>query len=288
VIVNKLQHAIDELLVWLRQPDAIELPASALGLYDIVTTGLADFGIWLPKPVQSLDGSWLQLFFLAAQKARHLNELEGQSARTRSMVHIAREHCTYHVTAIVDAAGGLKNIKVTWQGAQTQALRVSFCELISHLALGFATQGRVPHCGAAGRALLVGAIDFDGDHHFVPPAPAFRYMGDETAIVNLHFGSPMFVDLNDDSVCPEVIQTGWWEPWIDGVLQKTIGRGDIAVNVGANLGYHVLRIAHCVQDAGKIVAYEPNPRLLKRLARSVKWAGLSAITTIMPFAVSRH
>jgi FkbM family methyltransferase len=284
--LSKIESAIGELMQWAKRVDETSLPASAAGLVDIVATGFADLGIALPPVKDALDGAWIANFFNAISTASTLDPHPGRSARTRSMMSVTREHGTYHAAATAQFAGGRENIAQAWTGHAHAAMRLSFCELVAHLAYGFATQGRVPHCGPAGRALLRGAIDHAGESHYVPPAPPFRFMGDETAIVTLHFGLPMFVDLHDDSVCPEVIQTGWWEPWIDGVLQKSIGRGDIAVNVGANLGYHVLLIANCVQDSGKVFAYEPNPRLLKRLARSVRWAGLAATTTIMPFAAS--
>ena len=284
--MTRLEAAIGELMDWMRRDDGAALPASASGLLDIVATGLADFGIALPATTGVPDGAFMADFFAAAASAGALRDDEAFSARSRAMIRASREHGGYHAGAVARLASGLDRVASAWEGTARAAMRVSFCELTAHLAHGFASTGRVPHCGDAGRSLLPGAIAFDGPGHYAPPPPPFRYMGDETGIVTLHFGQPMFVDLADDSVCPEVIQTGWWEPWLDGVLRKTVGRGDIAVNVGANLGYHVLLIADCVQDIGKVFGYEPNPRLLRRLARSIKWAGLSATTTIMPFAAS--
>ncbi len=67
-------------------------------------------------------------------------------------------------------------------------------------------------------------------------------------------------------------------------MRKSLGRGDVAVNVGANIGYHALLMASCVQDSGQVFAYEPNPRAHQLLRRSLCWGGLLGTTTLFPFA----
>ena len=165
-------------------------------------------------------------------------------------------------------------------------IRISVAELVSHLAIGFAMHGRVPHCGEPGRALLPGSINHEGPDPYIPQRPPYRYAGELMAEVQLNFGLPIFVDTVDESVCPDIIRTGWWEPWIDGIIRKCVGRGDVAVNVGANVGYHTLLMANCVQEPGRVFAFEPNPRLVRLLQRSLNWGGLLAMTTLFPIAAS--
>ncbi len=47
----------------------------------------------------------------------------------------------------------------------------------------------------------------------------------------------------------------------------------VAVDVGANIGFHALVMARCVGSAGRVHAVEPEPRNFRLLARAVEEAG---------------
>jgi FkbM family methyltransferase len=242
----------------------------------------------LPDTRSLLDPDWIARFFNALAQAASIKTPDGASARTREMGRLAREQAQYHLGHVAHATGGLAHVAAAWQESARGALCISLREFVSHLAHGFAAHGRVPHCGAEGRALLSGPAQHDGPLPFLPTRPAYRYAGDQMAEVQLNFGLPIFVDTTDDSVAPDIIRTGWWEPWIDGVVRRSLGRGDVAVNVGANVGYHALLMASCVQDSGKVFAFEPNPRASQLLRRSLTWGGLMATTTLFPFAAGER
>lgn len=266
---STVRDAMARFAAWRDGPEDAPLPASVHGLLDLVATGLADLGFEAPQAPARVDRAWIAGFLRALAPAGEMVPPAAASARTQAMAEIVREHVPYHTRSLDPG----------------EQLRTSFQELISHLAVGFVERGRVPHCGAAGRALIAGAVNSTGTGRYVPPRPRFDLFGHDTAFVGLNFGPSLFVDLADDSVTPEIVQTGWWEPWIDGVVRKSVGRGDVAVNVGANQGYHTLLISHCVEDAGRVFAFEPNPRLVPRLGRSIRWAGMSR-TMLFPLAVS--
>lgn len=260
------------------------LSDDALGLYDLAATGLADLGIVLPDAVSCPDDQWMSEFYTVLAAAAAIDMPASASARSRAMAHLAHEQAAYHLGHVLHAVGDLKQVAAAWAGPARLLLSVSFREFVSHLASGFAAHGRVPHCGPVGRTLLPGPAEHAGPLPFMPTRPPYRYAGGDMAEVQLNFGLPIFVDTADDSVAPDIIRTGWWEPWIDGVVRKTLGRGDIAVNVGANVGYHTLLMASCVQDAGKVFAFEPNPRAHSLLRRSLTWGGLLGTTTLLPLA----
>lgn len=284
--MNALDLAVDAVIAWARgEPTAASGQAFA-GLSDLALTGMRDFGFAGPTPLAEPDAVWARAFFETAARLAATPIDSTASARGRAMHALVREHADYHVPAVARACGGLDRLSEAWAGPVGPALRTRLGELVVHLGAGFARVGRVPHCGPAGRALLPGAIVHAGPGHFVPQEPPYRYVGDETALVRLHFGAPIFIDLADNSVSPELMQQGWWEPWIDGVVQKVVGRGDIGVNIGANLGYYVLRIAYLAESPGRVFAFEPNPRIIRRLARSIQWAGLIKVVTLFPFAAS--
>ena len=128
------------------------------------------------------------------------------------MARLAREQALYHLGHVGHAAGGLESIAAAWTGAGTATLRLSLPEFIANITAGFARGGRVPHCGEAGRALLSGAVAHDCPEPYRPQRPAYRYAGEDSAEVQLNFGLPIFVDTGDDSVAPDIVRTGWWEP----------------------------------------------------------------------------
>jgi FkbM family methyltransferase len=53
------------------------------------------------------------------------------------------------------------------------------------------------------------------------------------------------------------------------LVNAYLRKGDAFVDVGANIGYYALLAAHLVGPEGRVVAFEPVPRLRARLARSV-------------------
>jgi len=50
----------------------------------------------------------------------------------------------------------------------------------------------------------------------------YLYVGDEKAIVEMHNGLSLVLDLRDLSVVPMLLQTGWWEPSIDQLLKSVL------------------------------------------------------------------
>lgn len=64
---------------------------------------------------------------------------------------------------------------------------------------------------------------------------------------------------NDVDVIQRHIATyGVWEPDVSHVIERRLRRGDVFVDVGANIGYHSLLAASRVGPTGKVVAIEPN------------------------------
>lgn len=66
-------------------------------------------------------------------------------------------------------------------------------------------------------------------------------------------------------------------------LRALIGhlrRGDVAVDVGANKGSHVLWLARAVGPPGRVVAFEPQARLAARLAEIARRAKLGNVEVV--------
>ncbi|MDQ4142755.1 MAG: FkbM family methyltransferase [Actinomycetota bacterium] len=62
---------------------------------------------------------------------------------------------------------------------------------------------------------------------------------------------------------------GRYEPAIQALLETTLVRGDVAFDIGANLGYFTLVMAKQVAPGGRVVSFEPDPEVLSVLTDNV-------------------
>lgn len=62
---------------------------------------------------------------------------------------------------------------------------------------------------------------------------------------------------------------GTWEPRLARALRRLIKPGDLCVDVGANLGWYTLVLSDLVGSAGRVYAFEPDPRAFARLTENL-------------------
>ena len=72
-----------------------------------------------------------------------------------------------------------------------------------------------------------------------------------------------------DATAAEVCFTGRYEPQETQLLQDLLRPGDVFVDVGANWGYYTLAAAHLIGSAGRVMAFEPEPRLFALLSSNI-------------------
>ena len=72
-----------------------------------------------------------------------------------------------------------------------------------------------------------------------------------------------------DSVAREVCYTGQYEPQETQLMSGLLRPADVFVDVGANWGYFSLAAAHWVGPRGRVVAFEPEPRLYRMLVTNI-------------------
>ena len=77
---------------------------------------------------------------------------------------------------------------------------------------------------------------------------------------------------------------GTHEPEITGVLRRVARPGQNWLDVGANVGVFTVLLARLVKPGGRVIAYEPNPRLAGLLGRSIRDNGFDH-ATLRPVAV---
>jgi len=71
-----------------------------------------------------------------------------------------------------------------------------------------------------------------------------------------------------------------WEPYISEVIRRKLKIGDVFVDVGANIGVFTLLAAKIVGETGKVMAFEPIPRLVEQIGRSARLNQFSNIKVI--------
>ncbi|HEX2205364.1 MAG TPA: FkbM family methyltransferase, partial [Longimicrobium sp.] len=83
-----------------------------------------------------------------------------------------------------------------------------------------------------------------------------------------------------DLIAREAFFTGRYGPQETALLKAVLRPGATFVDVGANWGYFTLLAAHLVGPAGRVVAFEPDPRLVRLLDANVAANGLAQATVV--------
>jgi FkbM family methyltransferase len=96
----------------------------------------------------------------------------------------------------------------------------------------------------------------------------------------------LYVPSIDTSIAPCLMLDGIWESWIVVALTGMVRRGMYTVNVGANVGYYTMLLADLAGPEGKVMAFEPQPRLAALIEFSAHANGFYGDrVTVQPFAV---
>ena len=90
-----------------------------------------------------------------------------------------------------------------------------------------------------------------------------------------------------DQVGFNLLIRGSWEPYLLGHFCSRMKAGMTVVDVGAHVGLYSLDASALVGPAGKVYAFEPEPRNYKLLLRNIKANGFSNIIALQK-AVSDH
>jgi FkbM family methyltransferase len=103
------------------------------------------------------------------------------------------------------------------------------------------------------------------------PAPPFMMR------LPARLGGFMYECDQRDSVAREVCYTGLYEPQETQLASRILRPLDVFVDVGANWGYFSLAAAHWVGPRGRVVAFEPEPRLYRMLVSNIAANGITWI-----------
>jgi len=102
-----------------------------------------------------------------------------------------------------------------------------------------------------------------------PPPQVRSYQCSDDLVVQTIHGFRIIVDGKDVSLTPQLVFKGYSELPEENFLKNTVRGGDWVIDVGANIGSFSLLAAQQVGPFGRVFAYEPNPRPVKLMAKSL-------------------
>jgi FkbM family methyltransferase len=99
-------------------------------------------------------------------------------------------------------------------------------------------------------------------------APPQRYVNDELNLLRQDEGYVFPVD-RGTLIGWSVHFFGAYEPEVREEIRRRLRPGDVAIDVGANVGWHTLLMASCVGRGGRVYAFEPNATTRERLQHAI-------------------
>lgn len=97
----------------------------------------------------------------------------------------------------------------------------------------------------------------------------FWDLGGNVGVVRTLSGELIFLDTRDESVGAALRRNGEWEPHIAATMQRFLRPGQTAIEVGSNIGTHVVTLSRSVGISGSVFAIEPNPNVADLLRATI-------------------
>jgi FkbM family methyltransferase len=107
---------------------------------------------------------------------------------------------------------------------------------------------------------------------------AYKLLAPRDATLVEFEGSRVYVDPQDIGVSLYLITEGTYEPRLTELLKRLIEPGMVVVDGGANVGCFTLLAARLVSEAGRVYAFEPEPKNFGLLRRSLDLNGYANVT----------
>jgi FkbM family methyltransferase len=101
------------------------------------------------------------------------------------------------------------------------------------------------------------------------------YVGGNRMLISTTWGGRLLLPADDVSLMPELVANGTYDGPFTAFVQRTIKPGDTVIDVGAHVGLFTLLLAYSVWETGRVIAYEPCPRMIELLRTNVTMGWLS-------------
>jgi len=102
-----------------------------------------------------------------------------------------------------------------------------------------------------------------------PARSVTMYSSAGTLTVRTVHGFIISLPSDDLSITPHVAMSGTYEPTELAFIRSALRGGDLMVDVGCNVGMHALTAAGVVGPFGRVIAFDPNPIVLRHLRDSL-------------------
>lgn len=112
------------------------------------------------------------------------------------------------------------------------------------------------------------------------------YLGDNLVLCRVLTKYLFYADALDIGITPHLCLNGFWETWITKTFAGIVQPGAYCVDIGANQGYYSLFLADLAGASGRLLAVEPNPKLIKYLERNLEVNGYQFYSTVAQKAVA--
>jgi FkbM family methyltransferase len=113
----------------------------------------------------------------------------------------------------------------------------------------------------------------------------YKWSNREYKLVKTNLGFEMLVDPYSP-VGKSVIRYGFWEENTSKLVYQTLHPGMTFVDVGANFGYYTLLAATKLDNKGRIIAFEPDPKNFEILQKNVKLNKLAQSVTYENYGIA--
>lgn len=101
------------------------------------------------------------------------------------------------------------------------------------------------------------------------------------------FGKYVFYYLAGDKYVGQRIALEKYEPYETELILRQVKKGDVVVDVGANIGYYTILLADKVGKKGKVYAFEPDSTNFEILEKNIKANGLKNVVAVKAAVGSR-
>ena len=121
---------------------------------------------------------------------------------------------------------------------------------------------------------------------YAPHIEQGAYLGQNRYLTRTAYGCKIFLDTRDMTLVPHIILNGIWEPAVTRVITDFLQPGQRVLEVGSNLGWYTLLIAHHIGPSGRLISFEANADLAKFTFDSICINGFTERVQLHSLAVS--